>query len=250
MSRGARLALVLGAALAVLGAQPARAEFKPSPRWGSFEFSVGGWRPKIDDEFGGLAFPYRDSFGTGKALFFRADAAYSVYVGYGSVDVGGGLGYMEKYGKGFNLDGSRSSDTTAFQLVPVRAHVTYRFDWLADRYHIPLAPYARLSIDRYHWRVNNGSGQVAKTQPTPANPTILSGNGATMGWSLSGGVALQLDFFDAQLSKDMDNSTGINHTYLFVDFTKSKINDFGSAKSWDLSDSSSVQISGGILFVF
>jgi hypothetical protein len=247
VSRALCVALALISALA---AAPARAEFKPSPRWGSFEVSLGGWRPKIDDEFGGLASPYRDSFGSGKALFFRADAAYSLYVGYGSLDVGGGAGYMEKYGKGFNLDGTRSSDTTGLQVIPVRAHLTYRLDWFADRYGIPLAPYARFSIDRYHWRVTNGAGQVSKTLPTTASPTILSGNGATMGWSISGGMALQLDFFDKQLSKDMDNNTGINHTYLFVDFTKSKINDFGSSTSWNLSDTAGVTISGGLLFVF
>ncbi|HET9594897.1 MAG TPA: MXAN_2562 family outer membrane beta-barrel protein [Anaeromyxobacteraceae bacterium] len=243
MSRALCAALAL---LAAAVARPARAEFKPSPRWGSFEISLGGWRPRIDNEFGGLASPYRDTFGTSKALFFRADAAYTIYYGYGSLDIGGGLGYMEKYGKGFLQDGQRSGDTTGLQVVPIRAHLTYRFDWLADRYGIPLAPYARFSIDRYQWRVTNGAGNVSTTLP----PTILSGNGSTMGWSLSGGIALQLDFFDKQLSKDMDNSTGINHTYLFVDFTKSKVNDFGSATSWDLSDSSGVQISGGLLFVF
>jgi hypothetical protein len=247
VSRARFVALALAVAAA---AAPARAEFKPSPRWGSFEISVGGWRPKIDNEFGGLAFPYRDTFGTSKALFVRGDAAYTVYLGYGSVDLGGGLGYMEKYGKGFLQDGTRAPGSTALQVVPIRAHVTYRFDWLAERYGIPFAPYARFSIDRYHWRVNNGAGNVSKTLPTATSPTILSGNGATMGWSLSGGVALQLDFFDKQLTKDMDNSTGINHSYLFVDFTKSKINDFNSKTSWDLSDSSGVQISGGLLFVF
>ena len=47
----------------------------------------------------------------------------------------------------------------------------------------------------------------------------------------------------------MDRDTGINHTYLFVDFTKSYVNGFGSSSSWDLSDDR-VTISGGLLFQF
>ena len=48
----------------------------------------------------------------------------------------------------------------------------------------------------------------------------------------------------------MDRDTGINHTYIFVDVTKSYINDFGSASSWNLSDDRNIAISGGLLFVF
>jgi hypothetical protein len=41
----------------------------------------------------------------------------------------------------------------------------------------------------------------------------------------------------------------VNHTYLFFDVTKSKVDDFGGSKSWDLSDEK-VSLAGGLMFVF
>ena len=241
-----RILLALALAFAASAAPAAAVE---SPRWGSFELAVGGYRPNIDAEFGGQATPYRDVFGNGRGLMVRMDAAYSLIVDYGSLDVGMGVGYTEKYGKGFLLDGVTRSDTTGLRLIPVRVHLTYRLDWFANRWSIPLAPYGRISLERYNWWVTNGVGDIAKTV-AQAGASSRSGYGATNGWSVSAGVALQLDFFDGRLARDMDNNTGINHTYLFVDFTKSFIKDFGSSTSWDLSDDRKITLSGGILFVF
>jgi hypothetical protein len=232
------LALV---ALAV--ALPAGAEEQPagSPRWGAFEFSLGAYKPNVDAEFGGGAHPWSTVFG-GRGLIFRADVSKSVYTGFGSLDVGIGAGYFQKSGKGRLENGTASADETTFKMVPLRVSLTYRFDLLAQRYGIPLSPYGRASLDRYQWWVNNGAGATASFNGK-------DGSGATMGYSFSGGVAFLLDFLDPSLAREMDRDVGINDTYLFVDFTKSFVSDFHSAKSWDLSDEK-VSISGGILFVF
>lgn len=229
------------AAVALCAALPARAQPYASPRWGSFQMSLSGYRPRIDSEFGAGVTPYHTAFGDSRGLMFRADAAYTIFASYGSLEIGAGAGYFERYGHGVNLDGSRSSDSTAFKVVPARLSLTYRFDLLAIRYSIPLAPYARVSFDRYFWWVTNGAGDVAQAD--------TAGKGATNGYSFSGGVAFLLNFLDPTLSRDMDRETGINETYVFVDFTKSYIRNFGSARSWDLSDDQ-VTIAGGLLFVF
>ena len=49
---------------------------------------------------------------------------------------------------------------------------------------------------------------------------------------------------------EMDLDTGINHAYLYFDVTKSYIDDFGSSKSWDLSDEDGLSYSFGLLLVF
>ena len=221
-------------------ALPAAAE--PSPRWGAAEFSFGSYRPNIDREFGGNG-PFAATFGGRHNLLFRADLAKSLLTGYGELDVGLGVGYWEKYGRGHSASGL-GSDSTALKIIPTRLSLTYRFDQLAERFRwLPIAPYVRVSLDRYNWWVNNGSGATA-------NANGKSGSGATNGYSLSGGIAVLLDSIDPDLAREADRDTGINHTYLFVDFTKSYIRDFGSARSWDLSDDRKVNISGGILFVF
>ena len=73
--------------------------------------------------------------------------------------------------------------------------------------------------------------------------------GATNGYSFTGGLALLLDVIDPGLAREMDQDTGINDTYLFVDFTRSYIDDFGDRRSWDMSDNR-ITVAGGLLFVF
>jgi hypothetical protein len=58
-----------------------------------------------------------------------------------------------------------------------------------------------------------------------------------------------LDFFDTSLSKQMDYDTGINRSILFIDFTRSSVNNFGSTKTWQLAPSYWAW-SAGLLFVF
>ncbi len=236
---------VLAVLAALAAATPAVAQESKyaSPRWGAFELSAGIYRPNIDSEFGGSG-PFSTIFGSGRGAMFRADFAYSLFVGYGSLDLGLGVGYTQRSGKGLTLAGAVSADDTSIKIVPTRLSLTYRFDVLALRYRwLPLVPFGRLSLDRYNWWVTNGGGGTASLGGK-------FGRGATNGYSFSGGVALLLDSLDPTLARDMDRDTGINHTYIFVEFTKSYIKDFGSSSSWDLSDNRKVAFSGGLLFVF
>jgi hypothetical protein len=235
----------LVATLALAAALPASA-LEPSPRWGAFELSLSSYRPNIDAEFGGSG-PFQAAFGGKHNVMFRAELAKALFTGNGELDLGFGVGYWEKYGHGFNppeLGGGPSSDPTAMKVVPTRLSLTYRFDQLAEQFRwLPLAPYVRFSLERYNWWVNNGSGDTSKSGSR-------SGYGATNGYSICGGLAFLLDSIDPGLAREADRDTGINHTYLFVDFTKSYIKDFGSSTSWDLSDDRKVNVSAGILFVF
>lgn len=231
-------------ALALLAsAAPAAAE---SPRFGSFDLSLSGYHPSIDKEFNGRVTPYQTTFGDGRGWMFRANVAKSIFTGFGSLDAGIGAGYWERYGHGVvgggDQAGQKASETTAMKVVPIRVSLTYRLDYFADRWGVPLAPYGRASLDRYQWWVTNGAGNTA-------NADGRGGSGATNGYSFAGGVAFLLDFIDGGLAREMDRDTGINHTYVFAEFTKSYVSDFHSAKSWDLSDDKPT-LAVGLLFVF
>ncbi len=64
------------------------------------------------------------------------------------------------------------------------------------------------------------------------------------------GIEFLLDVLGPRLARDMDNDTGINHTYLYAEASRSKIDDFGSSSSWDLSPTSGWMYGFGIRFVF
>jgi len=58
-----------------------------------------------------------------------------------------------------------------------------------------------------------------------------------------------LDLLDPTLARELDADAGVNHTMLTFDVQKSKVDDFGSDTSFDLSDSQ-LTYSFGLLFVF
>jgi hypothetical protein len=229
------------AVVAALAALPAQAE--ESRRRGSFDFRMNRFRPDVDAEFGGRATPYEDAFGTGKGWMFRVDVSRSLLQTFGTFDVGLGVGYSEDTGRGLLPDGQESADRTIFRIIPTSLSLTYRLDVLPNGFVMPIMPYGRVSLERYNWWTSGGEGGTSDAGG-------LKGRGATHGYSVSGGLALLLDIIDPTLAREMDSDTGINHTYLFFDVTKSWIDDFGSSSSIDLSNTGAVALGGGLLFIF
>jgi hypothetical protein len=231
--------LLLVPLLLSAGPSAARAE---SSRYGSFELGAGNYRPNIDAQAGLVApLPYEQIFGTGRGWMFRAGISRAFFTFPGALEVGFRTGFFRDSGKGLQIlngaiSDTKSGDSTTFNVVPTSLTLTYRFDLLADRYNIPFAPYGRVALERYNWWVTGSSGSGGKS-------------GATNGYSATGGLAFLLDFVDESLARELDADTGINHTYLFADVTKSWVKDFGSSKSWDLSDPK-VSLAFGMLFVF
>jgi hypothetical protein len=224
-------------ALAVAVA-PVAVRAQPSPRLGSFELGAGTYRPDVDSGFTAPG-PYQQVFGSGRGWMLRAGIARSLFTRMGSLELGLRTGWFRDSGKGLVDSGGTlvaSGDETTFNVIPSSVTLTYRFDWLVERYGIPFAPYGRVALERYNWWVTDGQGHWAK-------------EGATNGWSLTGGLAFLLDFLEPGAARTLDRETGVNHTYLFFDVTKSQVDDFGGSKSWDLSDER-LSLGGGLLFIF
>lgn len=223
---------LLALALAAL-ATAARAE---SERWGAFELAAGTYTPDIDAESALATTPYANTFG-GRGWMFRAGVARALFTTAGSLEVGLSAGFFRRSGYGsLERTGDRSGDPTTLNIIPTTLSLTYRADFLYEWWSIPLVPFARGSLERYNWWVTNGNGNTAKY-------------GATNGYSGALGVALVLDFFDSGLARELDADTGVNHTALFIEAGKSKIDDFGSKRSWDLSEKH-FTYTGGLLFIF
>lgn len=231
------LALSALALVLLLAAPAARAQAQTG-RWGSLELGAGPYIPNIDHEFSG-ATPYRDIFRGSPAPMWRVHLAKSVWSGAGSLEVGLRTGFWSKSGHAILTAGPNagqsSGDRTTLNILPTSLTLTYRADQIWENARIPVVPYARVALERYNWWATKG--------------TKWAKRGATNGWSATAGVAFMLDFLDPEAARDLDNEAGVNHTALYFDVTKSKVDDFGSKKSWDLTEKKLLW-SGGLLLVF
>lgn len=243
MSRGVFSAM----ALALLAtAAPALAEDRSSGERqagaGSFEFQMGQYRPMIDSEFlplpsGAVVHPWEASFGTSRRWMFKLHGGKALFSGFGTLELGAGVGYMQANGHGsFAAGGAVSQEPTSFKLLPLSLDLTYRLDFTWEKFGVPLVPYGRISLLRDQWWVTGSGGKSSMS-------------GATNGWGWGGGVGLVLDFVDPVLTRELDRDTGIKHTMLTFEVQKATVNDFGSKSSWDLSNDG-LMMSFGFLFAF
>lgn len=221
VTRGSWLAL---AALAWMAAGSAgAAEVKgASPRTSALELKLGGYKPAISAEEGLDFDPYEATFGAGSMLLFELELDRQLFQAFGSFGVGLSLGYAEKYGPATAADGSTEvEERTGFKVLPIRALGVYRFDWVAREVGVPLVPYAKVGLVYTAWWVTKGSGVE-----------FVDGERAAGGkWGYAGvaGLALLLDFFDPRLARDFDTGLGVNHSYLFAEYTHAEVNDFGGS---------------------
>lgn len=226
------------ATLSLLSVGPgARAQELPN-KWGSVEVGGGPYTPNVDDEFGGAATPYRDVFGNKAAPMFRLHVSKTLLQSsaLGALDLGFKTGFWSKAGHALDPDGNPTGDRTRFTIVPTSLTLTYRVDSIYERLRVPLVPYGRVALERYNWWTSKEDESAER--------------GATNGWSATAGVGLVLDWMDPGAARDLENEAGVAHTIVYFDVTRSKVDDFGSDESWDLSEKQKLFWSVGLMVVF
>src|SRR5207244_8155733 len=144
--------LILGLTLL---APAARADWRPSERPARrllFGLKIDRYDPKVDSEpaFDGLAAdqkPYFQIFRGRAPLRWQLEVDWEVAHPFGSILVGGTVGYWQNIGRGLiheaNASGGhdRSEDTALLDVIPLGLVGTYRFDWAADKLNVPIIPY-------------------------------------------------------------------------------------------------------------
>lgn len=176
-----------------------------------FEAKVSPFTPNIDSGFSGRK-PYEATFGKSFMWLGEAELDFQLFQKFGSLAVGVSAGYAEKYGKAVIVGtGEASSESTALHIVPIKALLVYRFDWLNLKFDIPLVPYLKAGPVIMPWWVTKGADiEIAGG---------FRGQGYKLGLAGVVGLAFCLDFLDRRLARDFDNSTGVNHSYLFAEGT-------------------------------
>jgi hypothetical protein len=204
-----RVALAL--VVLVAGASPAKELVGETDRSLFLEFKLSPYTPLIDRPFTSTTGPYQTIFGGGPMLLGELELDFQFFQRMGSLAVGLSGGYAEKFGRAVDAaTGAETSQSTGLKLVPLKALLVYRFDWLSLKHDVPLVPYAKAGFVVMPWWVMKGADiEVADG---------LRGAGVSSGLAGVLGLALTLDFLDPRLARDFDTSVGVNHSYLFAEF--------------------------------
>jgi hypothetical protein len=220
-----------------------------SPQRFLIEVKFGPYLPDIDKRWTGAGFgPYATIYGRtddlGVATKPPRQRLFSV-LGFewqfyhklgGPLSLGFTVGYFGDSAQALIADGvpagenvRSEADTTRFNIVPLTLLLGYRFELLADRFRVPLVPYARGGIGYGFWWEKKG-GKIS------TNDAGQKAHGGSIGWQVNLGLMLRLDFIERGAAYDLDRMTGINHTYIFGEWQFSHLDGFGSDKAMSVGD--------------
>ncbi|HNZ02699.1 MAG TPA: MXAN_2562 family outer membrane beta-barrel protein [Myxococcota bacterium] len=215
-----------------------------SPRRFILEARFGTFQPAVDSDFGN-ATPFEDVFGDGMFLMTQLEFEYEIWNKVGIIAVGITAGYSRMAGSGINpSDGTAATDGTAMNVMPLSAQLVYRFDYLAQRYNVPLVPHVKAGLDYWIWWIEDGVGDVAVVNDG-GNPK--KGYGGTWGGHVGLGIGFLLDFIAPRMAQTFDVDVGVNNSYIFFEYNWAWINDFGVGDRMNLSSGSFI---GGLAFEF
>ncbi len=204
-----------------------------SPITGFAELTYGNYNPQLDAIF--------DSYfgeDLGAILEFQYD--HYLYQGFGSAGVSFNIGYASEAVSAHLEDGSDAADDTRFTLLPLRFSLVYRFDYLQERYGIPIAFALQPGVSTIHYGIRAGGSRATANDE--------NGEGWTYGYHLAIGGYFLLDFLAPGMGRSFDANAGVNHSYIFVEYLFDQIDDLGAEDSWNLSNEN--KLFGGIAFEF
>jgi hypothetical protein len=219
-----------------------------SPQRFAIEVKFGPYLPDIDRRWTGAGLgPYATIYGKtdelgvateppNKRLFSVFGFEWQFFHAGGPLSLGFTVGMFADSAQALIADGVAAdesvrsqADKTRFNIVPLTLLLGYRFELLADRFRVPLVPYARGGVGYGFWWEKKG-GNLA------INDAGQKARGGSFGWQVNLGLMLRLDFIERATAVDLDRLTGINHTYLFGEWQFSHLDGFGSDKAMSVGD--------------
>lgn len=222
-------ALVAGAAFTTIdaralefGTPPSEHPFKSAQNF-ELELRFGPYKPNIDEESGLSGTPYADSFGDKNRLYAGLEFDWQTYrIPYlGTIGPGLTAGFVTMSRNASTVTGRSSGDEYTLTIYPFALQGVLRADVFWRQVGIPIVPYGKLGVGYALWRASNTVGT--------ASANGISGKGSTWGPSFAIGAQLALDALDMGASRNMDNATGINNTYLYIEFYDYELTGIGQS---------------------
>nr|AYM54425.1 secreted protein [Phaselicystis flava] len=203
-----------------------------SPQNFTFELRFGAYSPDIDSEFGGGATPYADVFNTNPQFYFGLEFDYlPLRIPYvGAFGLGLGWGWTHTSTTAKTESGAESAEETSLTIMPMHASAVLRLDELMRRTGVPIVPYGKFGFGLGLWKSEDGDEIATSTRTNPDGTTqIVEAKGNTTGLHMALGGMLSLDFIDPRAAARLDDSTGVNHAYIFGEWMNANLNGFGQS---------------------
>lgn len=223
------------------------------------ELRGGPWYPQIDSEFDGRATPFADMFGTTDRLLLSAefDWQFLRINPIGSFAIGIGAGYTSASAvapltqspmpAAARWQRPTDGQQTSLEVIPAYAVAVFRFDLLARRTVIPLVPYVKYGVGYAYWWITNGDTLARRSLAlspgaNASDPDLAqAATGGSLGTHLALGLMLRLDVFEPAVQRAWDQQMGVNHSYLFAEYTRSDLGTTGDraqlrlgSETWNL----------------
>jgi hypothetical protein len=203
-----------------------------SPQNFELEMRFSPYRPNIDSDPSLHGTPFADTFNSPKNhLLFGLELDWQAlripHIG----TIGPGIGVqatsMSAPAREAADPSVLSAEDTSLEIYPFYLVAVVRFDAPMRELHIPIVPYVKGGIGYAIWRAYNDGG--TSYAPINANTPneLISGRGHTFGTQLAAGVSLNLNAFDPHSAGQLDQSTGINNTYLFAEYYLAQLTGLG-----------------------
>lgn len=198
---------------------------QPPPSLPSFaaEVRFGPYRPRVEP-----ASAYDNAFGDARRFMFAVEVDWQPLQirHFGSVGVGGIIGYTSAISRAQFVNPARGESGEDIYLKVWQFAVTsvLRVDVLARDFGIPLVPYGKLGTWMALWSAGNGLGVA-----TASDGTL--GRGRTHGLFWAAGLALELDFLDRTATKSFLVEHGVEHTWIFAEYTGWDASGLGQSES-------------------
>lgn len=201
----------------------------------AFELRFGPYYPQVDEEFDVPVGPYERTFDDDPQFYFGVELDWlPLRIPFvGAIGPGLGWGYTKTSNQA-KLEGTNtdSAEDTALTILPMHLSAVLRADELMRRTGIPIVPYVKAGIGFATWdaTISTGTREVGGSL----------GRDTTWGYHLALGGMLSLNFLDPGGSRRLDETVGINHTYIFGEWMNAALDGIGSRPQMHVGSSSLV----------
>jgi hypothetical protein len=200
-----------------------RAGAAESPQHAALELRFGRYVPQVDSEFGATATPFEDTFGGDSRYLIGLEVDWQALriASVGTLGPGFGWGYTKASADApIAATTERSDQRTTLTVMPMYLVGVFRADVLARETPIPLVGYVKGGLGYALWWVS-GPDRLARDDDG------VVGKGSSYGPQFALGGMLLLDFMDEESAIELDNATGMNNSYFFVEWYVSDLDCFG-----------------------